>query len=319
MPFPDAHACRLGGKCHALCVVAVECLALAQRLLHVLAVGNRPVSDDGPLQGFARSPGMHDEPPLLARRVTGILHAERSLTPIQHGLHAQCHGSRVGVTQGCCGAAHVQIVRPRPAALGQRAIFLGKSQPGSVHRQHHTVHIQYHHVQREGVKRGLIELLTRAQRVVSALAVGNIADGGRDEHSFRGLERTETDLDGKLAAVFALRQQLLPKPHRACLRRCDEAFHVLGVAAAVACRHQHFHPLAKQLLAPISEEPPGLRIGQHDDALAICDDHRVRCRLEQAAEFFLAQPMHRLGACALADVAEEEHTAQDFAILATDR
>jgi hypothetical protein len=63
---------------------------------------------------------------------------------------------------------------------------------------------------------------------------------------------------------------------------------MLRMRAAKALWHQHPDLVAQQLVPRVSEKPFGLRIDQRDVAIRVDDDHRIRRRLEQRAEFVLA-------------------------------
>jgi hypothetical protein len=72
-----------------------------------------------------------------------------------------------------------------------------------------------------------------------------------------------------------------PCAHRPRMRFGEVTGAVIGVTAPVAVRHEHLDELAPQLLAPIAEQPPGLRVDEHDQPARIDDHQRVQSGLQQ--------------------------------------
>jgi len=90
--------------------------------------------------------------------------------------------------------------------------------------------------------------------------------------------------------------QVEPGTHRAGVRIFAVAPAVPDVSVAEAIRDEQLDRLAQKLVARVSEQALGLGVHEHDLAAGVCDDHRVRRRLEQPPEAIL-------GATAVGDVA----------------
>ena len=135
-----------------------------------------------------------------------------------------------------------------------------------------------------------LELLGRT------LAVGDVADDGGDEQLIARLERTQADLDGKQAAILALRDEVEANAHRSRMRLGEVPATVTIMQPAQALGYQHLDRPADHLATIIAEEPLHLRVHDVDLALSIHDHDRIRRRLEQALELGLTcHTRHRTG------------------------
>src|SRR5258706_444408 len=99
------------------------------------------------------------------------------------------------------------------------------------------------------------------------LALGNIDYGTENAQPPQRMNRVETDLDRKLAAVLAQAEEVAPSPHLPGLRRRLISLTVLRVITAKTFRHQQVNGLADHLLAAIAEHGFHLGVDQPDGAL----------------------------------------------------
>jgi hypothetical protein len=67
----------------------------------------------------------------------------------------------------------------------------------------------------------------------------------------------------------------------------EELFAVLGVRDPRSFRHQNLNLLPQELVPFIPKQFLDLGIDQHDPALPIHDDHRIRSGFQKPAEFLL--------------------------------
>src|SRR5882672_994956 len=139
-----------------------------------------------------------------------------------------------------------------------------------------------------------------AQLVFAALAARYVADRAGDERGFAGVHGTETDLDRELAAIFAPAFEVQTDSHRPHARVRKIALAMTGMSSAERPRQQDLDRLSQQLGARVSEQSFGLGIDKLDFSLAVDNDNRVGCGLQQRAELLL-------GAYALAHVTHSAH------------
>src|SRR5260370_29567231 len=92
-----------------------------------------------------------------------------------------------------------------------------------------------------------------AELCLGFLALGDVANGARHERSLFGFERTQTDLDRKLASVLAIAVEFEPRPHRSNLRVGEKPSPMFGVLPAKALGDQLLDRLTQKLLARIAE------------------------------------------------------------------
>src|ERR1700758_2762409 len=88
--------------------------------------------------------------------------------------------------------------------------------------------------------------LAPPQRFFRLLALGDVADGTGDKRALLRLQGTETDLHGKLCAVFSQSIQLQTCTHRSHPRLGEELRTVFGVSAPKSFWHQNFDLLAQK-------------------------------------------------------------------------
>src|SRR6202042_2064606 len=104
----------------------------------------------------------------------------------------------------------------------------------------------------------------------------DVADGSGEKCALLRLQRTETDLHGKLRSVLPPSVQLQTFTHLPHPRLGEELLAVLGVQAPKSFRHQNLNLLPKEVVPLIPKQLLDLGIDQHDLALAIHDDHCIR-------------------------------------------
>jgi hypothetical protein len=92
--------------------------------------------------------------------------------------------------------------------------------------------------------------------ILSLLSLSDIPDSCNGEKFTICHKRTQTDVDGKLRAVFFQTADREISAHGAWVRPFEIANKVLAVFAAIALRYQEVEVLVKQVLFRISEEVP---------------------------------------------------------------
>ena len=133
---------------------------------------------------------------------------------------------------------------------------------------------------------GVIGVAARfAQRVLGALAFGDVADRGGDHRLFVLRDRTQADLDGELRAVAsACRRVRVPRPWAArarCCRSCaDGRRGARGSARAAAVRRAGRRCPLRDARTTAST----WRFANRMCPDGVDDDHRVRCRIENAPD-----------------------------------
>src|SRR5260370_301977 len=115
----------------------------------------------------------------------------------------------------------------------------------------------------------------RPQFFLGTPAIGDVANSARDEGAILGLERAQTDFDGKFGTVLAQSIELQAGAHRTHLRVGEVASSMLRVLVAEPCGHQYLDRIAEQLGARVSEELFRLRVDQRDTAVLADYHHRV--------------------------------------------
>ena len=101
------------------------------------------------------------------------------------------------------------------------------------------------------------------------------------QDALAGVDGRQGDLRRERAAVTAAPGQLDPRAHWPWLWISQIPGPVRRVHRLDRIRDQDLHRLADQLLAPVPEQPLGLRVHQHDPAAGVHAHHRIRCRLHQ--------------------------------------
>src|SRR5579864_5356263 len=95
--------------------------------------------------------------------------------------------------------------------------------------------------------------LAAPQRFFRLLALGDVADGTGDKRALLRLQGTETDLHGKLRAVFSPSIQLQTRTHGPHPRLREELRAVFGMSAPKSFRHQNFDLLAQEFFPLVPE------------------------------------------------------------------
>src|SRR5579864_8024038 len=95
--------------------------------------------------------------------------------------------------------------------------------------------------------------LASPQRFFRLLALGDVADGTGYKRALLRLHGTETDLHGKLRAVFSPSIQLQARTHRPHPRLGEKLRAVFGVSAPQSFRNKNFDLLFQEFfpLVPI--------------------------------------------------------------------
>ena len=115
---------------------------------------------------------------------------------------------------------------------------------------------------------------------------GHVAPDRQQQRAGLGLDDPPAHLAHELAAVAAQPVGADREPQRVVGREVE--LHVARVALAQALRPQHLHGLAQQLVVFVAEQRLGVRVGEHDPAVAARGHGRVREALEHGAQRGLA-------------------------------
>ena len=114
-----------------------------------------------------------------------------------------------------------------------------------------------------------------AQGLFGPVALGNITNHAGHQQALPSLERAQTHLGRKLAAVLATSHQRVTSTDRARARGGGVAGAMLHMARAQLLGQQQVDRLAKQLVAPVAKQQLGLVVDDHNLALAVDDYDRV--------------------------------------------
>src|SRR5260370_14100690 len=168
-------------------------------------------------------------------------------------------GLDVGLGKAGCGAVpHVLPVLVEEQDRAKQAGKLG------FHNEHQV--LQYS-LQRSIAADHLQDTTLSVTQRLSPLALGDVADGAGDKRAIFRLQRTETDLHGKLRSIFPPSVQLQTHSHRPHPRLGEELLAVSAVPASKPFRHQNLHLLPQQLFPLIPKKLLHLCIDNHDPAL----------------------------------------------------
>src|SRR5438445_12598462 len=88
-------------------------------------------------------------------------------------------------------------------------------------------------------------LLARPPFLLQLLSPGDVHNGAEDKRSLLGHQRIETNLYGKLAAIFATPKQIAPRAHGPNLRVGKKTRPVIGMLSSEAIRHEQLHRLSQ--------------------------------------------------------------------------
>src|SRR6266481_1404848 len=124
-------------------------------------------------------------------------------------------------------------------------------------------------------------------QLLHLLALRDVADGARYQPAVLGLDRAQADFDRKLRAVLPAAVELQARAHGANLRRCKKTGAMLRMLLTESLGYQDLDPFTQELVPRVPEERLRLRVDELDAALAIHDDHRIRCGFQQIAELAL--------------------------------
>ena len=115
---------------------------------------------------------------------------------------------------------------------------------------------------------------------------GHVAPDRQQQRTGLGLDDPPAHLAHELRAVAAQAVGADREPQRMVGREVE--LHVARVALAQALGPEHLHRLAQQLVVFVAEQRLGVRVGEHDPAVAACADGRVRKPFEDGAQRGLA-------------------------------
>lgn len=116
------------------------------------------------------------------------------------------------------------------------------------------------------------------------LALGNVANGGRDKHALRCLDGPEADFGGNLGSVLAHTVKVDASTHRARAWTGEIPGAMRWMPFSVARWNQNLHRLADQLGALVTEQSLCLPVDEQDATVLTDDDHRVGRSLEEGRE-----------------------------------
>ena len=102
-----------------------------------------------------------------------------------------------------------------------------------------------------------------------------------------GRQRTESDLDRKLRAIFAKPAKLPAGAHFTSRRRLMKLLPQCGMSRLHVPRDEHFHGLANELVARITEQRFAPRVCQSNHTGRVDHHQAVRSEFEHAAEELL--------------------------------
>src|SRR5579862_1459993 len=125
------------------------------------------------------------------------------------------------------------------------------------------------------------------------------------------MDRVQTDLDQKLAAVLAHTVKVPAASHWPRLGAFKEPFAEHRVARSVAFGYQHIHAPADEFHAGIAEQLFHLGIHHHDDSSRVHHDHRI-------GRGFHGYPEHHFSVVAFGDIARHDRYAKYVALGALD-
>jgi hypothetical protein len=120
------------------------------------------------------------------------------------------------------------------------------------------------------------------------LAVADVVDEGNRKQALGGLDVAEADLDRKLGSVFPAASKVHPDAHRPHPRPCEVLFAVASMSPPLGLGKQNLDPRAEQFLAAITEHFLGLGIGEHDAAVPVDAQNRLRRRFQQRHDHLFA-------------------------------
>ena len=117
------------------------------------------------------------------------------------------------------------------------------------------------------------------------LALGDVDDGPDHQQAIAGTERIKADFDGEFDAVLAHPVKIAARPHRSRRGVLGECRALGWMPRTKPLRNQNLDAPPDQFSAGITEQLLDLLVREGDDAGLIDDDHAVRRRLEQQAQF----------------------------------
>jgi len=133
------------------------------------------------------------------------------------------------------------------------------------------------------------------EKLLGSFAQSDVPDGRSDQDAVGILERTQHDLNGKLASVFPPSIQL-----DLCtdmLYRCvsDVPFPLLDQQFREARGNDFLHLLSKKFVTTVSELFLRLHVQQNDLSALVHYHHRIRSRFQQPAKLLLTLAERLLG------------------------
>src|SRR5512143_1239048 len=120
-----------------------------------------------------------------------------------------------------------------------------------------------------------LPLVLHLHLAAEAVAFGDVSHDGGHVQLLATNERTETDLDRKAAAVFALAEQLEADAHRPGGWPAGKPRAVAEVCRTQLLGYEDLHRLAQELFALVAEQRLGLGVHEKNAAGTVGDDDSV--------------------------------------------
>ena len=243
---------------------------LAQLLLDALAVGD--VADGG---------GDDDALSAVDRRQRDLGRELGAVAATSGELHPSTHRARARVGDVPVTALGVQAADglgdEQLDGLADQLVAGVAEQPLGLGVDEHDLPVGVDADDR--VRRGFEQA---AELRLGALAIGDVAYGGRDHDAVRGVDGRQRDLRRELGAIAAAPGEFHPGTHRAGPRIGDVPGAALRVARPDGVGDEQLDRLADEFAAGVAEQPLGLGVDEHDLAAGVDPDDRVRRSLQQA-------------------------------------
>ncbi len=125
------------------------------------------------------------------------------------------------------------------------------------------------------------------------LALADVANRARNQHSLFGLQRTQADLHRKFVAVLVQGVQFHARAHRPHPRLREKVSAVRRMISPQSLRHQLFDLFSQKLLPRIAKQFFHLRIHQDNFSLLVHDHDRIGRRFQQSAKAHLRPLLRR--------------------------
>ena len=151
--------------------------------------------------------------------------------------------------------------------------------------QETPVKILHINIIRQVVNEGAQQIPFVKQRLLGALAVGDVNDRGDHEHAFVGLDRAQADLNGNLRSVLAHTMQIRPRSHRPRGEIMVETPAQFRMLFPKPFGNQQLQLFPQQLRAGIAEKLFGLGVHQDNVPFGIRHDQGIGTGLDEQRHF----------------------------------